>query len=134
VNDEPPFGSLQFTVLEVENTLLELDDTKGPGPDGVPPLILKNFASGFALPLCMLFNRSLATCIFPDRWKISFVTPIFKSGRRNDISNCRLLPSYSNCWCIGSCTSILKGEGTFNMALIRVGQLSLICSNIPLLF
>jgi hypothetical protein len=31
VNDEPPFGSLQFTVLEVENKLLELDSSKGPG-------------------------------------------------------------------------------------------------------
>jgi hypothetical protein len=40
-------------------------------------------------PLHMLFNRSLATCIFPDRWKFSFVTNIFKSGRRNDISNYR---------------------------------------------
>jgi hypothetical protein len=48
VNDEPPFGSIQFTVLEVENALLELDNSKGPGPDGVPPLILKNCASGFA--------------------------------------------------------------------------------------
>jgi hypothetical protein len=30
VNDEPPFGSLQFTVSEVENALLELDSNKGP--------------------------------------------------------------------------------------------------------
>jgi hypothetical protein len=29
----------------------------------------------------------LVTCIFPDRWKLSFVTPIFKSG--NDLSNYR---------------------------------------------
>jgi hypothetical protein len=47
--------------------LLELDSSKGPGTDGVPPLILKNGASGFVLPCCMIFNGSLATCIFPDR-------------------------------------------------------------------
>jgi hypothetical protein len=29
MNDDPPFGS------EVENALLELDSSKGPGPDGV---------------------------------------------------------------------------------------------------
>jgi hypothetical protein len=34
-------------------------------------------------------KRSLETCIFPDRWKHSFVISIFKSGRRNDISNYR---------------------------------------------
>jgi hypothetical protein len=67
VSDEPPFGSLQFTVLEVLNALLDLDTNKGPGPDGVPPFILKSCASAFALPLCRLFNRSLASCIFTDR-------------------------------------------------------------------
>jgi hypothetical protein len=41
VSEEPPFGSLQFTVLEVLNALLNLDSNKGPGPDGVPLLILK---------------------------------------------------------------------------------------------
>jgi hypothetical protein len=89
VSDEPPFGSLQFTVLEVLNVLLDLDSNKGLGPGGVPPLILKNCASAFALPLCLLFNRSLASCVFPDRWKLSFVTSIFKSGKRNDVSNYR---------------------------------------------
>jgi hypothetical protein len=89
VSDEPPFGLLQFTVLEVLNALLDLDTIKGPGPDGVPPLILKSCVSAFALPLCLLFNRSLASCVFPDRWKLSFVVPIFKSGKRNDVSNYR---------------------------------------------
>jgi hypothetical protein len=65
----------------------DLDSNKGPGPDGVPPLILKNCASAFALPLCLLFNRSLASCVFPDWWKFSFVTLIFKSGKRNEVSN-----------------------------------------------
>jgi hypothetical protein len=61
VSDEPPFESLQFTVLEVLNTLLDLDSNNGPGPDCVPPLILKNCASAFALPLSPLFYRSLAS-------------------------------------------------------------------------
>jgi hypothetical protein len=41
----------------------------------------------FALPLCLLFNKSLGCCVFPDRWKLPFVTPIFKSGKSNDVSN-----------------------------------------------
>jgi hypothetical protein len=78
VSDGPPLGSLQFTVLEVMNALLDLYTNKGPSPVGVPPLILKICASVFSLPLYLLFNRSLASCVFPDRWKLSFVTPIFK--------------------------------------------------------
>jgi hypothetical protein len=80
VSNEPPFGSLQFTVLEVLNALLELDTNKGPGPDGVPPLFQKGCASALPLPLCLLFNRLLACCVFPDRWKLSFVTPIFNTN------------------------------------------------------
>jgi hypothetical protein len=67
VSDESP-----FVVLEVLNALLDLDSNKGQGSDGIPPLILKNCALAFALPLCLLFNRSLASCVFPDyiRWKV----------------------------------------------------------------
>jgi hypothetical protein len=99
VSDEPAFGSLQFTVLKVLNALLDLDSNKGPGPDGVPPLILKYCASAFALPLCLLCNSSLAFCVFTDRWKLSFVTPIFKSRKHNDVSNyCRRSVNFLNYW------------------------------------
>jgi hypothetical protein len=67
VSDESHFGPLQFTVLEKLNALLDLDSNTGLGPDGFPPLILKSCASAFALPLCLLFNRALAFCVFPNR-------------------------------------------------------------------
>jgi hypothetical protein len=43
--DDPPFGAVQFPVNEVQSVLLDLDISKGAGPDGILPLILKNFAS-----------------------------------------------------------------------------------------
>jgi hypothetical protein len=66
-----------------------LDDVgdEGPGPDGVPPLILKSCASGLSLPLCLFFNRSLAFFLISGSSR--FVTPIFKIGERNDVSNYR---------------------------------------------
>jgi hypothetical protein len=48
VNAEPPFGLLQFTVSEVENTLMVLKSQKDLGPNVVPPLILKICSSAFA--------------------------------------------------------------------------------------
>jgi hypothetical protein len=39
---------------------------KGPGPDGIPPTILKNCAPAFAKPLSLLFNRSMETSVFPE--------------------------------------------------------------------
>jgi hypothetical protein len=64
VQDDTPFGALQFTDDEVQWVLLELDVSKGVGPDGIPPLIMKNFASAFARPLSLPFNRCLSTWVF----------------------------------------------------------------------
>jgi hypothetical protein len=53
---------------EVETVLQDLDVNKGSGPD----------ASAFAKPLSLLFKKSMATSVFPERWKGSYFTPIFK--------------------------------------------------------
>jgi hypothetical protein len=89
VQGDPPFGALQFILDEVQSVLLELDVSKGAGPDGIPPLFLKNCASDFARPLSLLFNRSIPICVFPDRWKLSYETPIFKKSRRNIVEDYR---------------------------------------------
>jgi hypothetical protein len=31
----------------------------------------------------------MAMSVFPDRWKVSFVTPIFKKSRRNNVEDYR---------------------------------------------
>jgi hypothetical protein len=61
VQDDPPYGALQFTFDEVQSVLLELD-VKVAGPDDIPPLIVNNCASSF---------RSLSTSAFPDKWQFS---------------------------------------------------------------
>jgi hypothetical protein len=71
VSDEPPFGSLQFTVSEVLNALLDLDSNKGSGPDGVPPLILKN---------CALHCHFV--CSSTGQWHLAF----FLIGRSSRLS------------------------------------------------
>jgi hypothetical protein len=75
VQDDSHFGALKLTVDEVQSILLGLDVSNGMGSDGMPPLFLKKCASDFVHPLSLLLNRSLSTCVFPDRWKLSYVTP-----------------------------------------------------------
>ncbi len=41
------------------------------------------------LPLSILFNKSLTENKFPSKWKISYVSPIFKDGDKSDVSNYR---------------------------------------------
>jgi hypothetical protein len=77
LSDEIPLGSLQLSVTEVECALMDLDANKVPSSDKSPPSKLKKCATGFASPLCLIFNRSLSTCVFPAQWKLFFVTPLF---------------------------------------------------------
>lgn len=66
-----------------------MDASKGPGPDGIPPVFLKNLAVELTAPLFWLFNMSLTSGNFSKLWKISYLVPFFKSGRKSDVSNYR---------------------------------------------
>lgn len=57
--------------------------------DGLSPFLLKNAAASLAEPLSILFNISLQSGLFLNEWKVSFLTPIFKAGSKQDISNYR---------------------------------------------
>lgn len=80
-------SEIRVTPVEIFLLLEKLDPRKSCGPDLIPPLFLKRCAASLAYPVAILFNKSLSDAIFPDLWKKSFITPIYKSGNRNDISN-----------------------------------------------
>ncbi|KAK9879758.1 hypothetical protein WA026_006820 [Henosepilachna vigintioctopunctata] len=69
--------------------LNSFDVNKGPGPDKIPSLLLRKCSSSLALPLHIVFNRSISSGRFPSFWKTSYIKPVLKSGSRADISNCR---------------------------------------------
>lgn len=79
----------QFTVTEITSKLQQLDASKGPGPDGIPPILLKNCCAPLAEPLKDLFSKTMSEGFFPATWKSSNLLPIFKSGDRSDITNYR---------------------------------------------
>jgi hypothetical protein len=74
----------------VERGFVALDTQKGPGPDGISPLILKMIVLVVKKPAyTVLFNLSLLSDVFPCVWKESYVVPLFKSGDKRNISNYR---------------------------------------------
>jgi len=73
----------------VEKILRELKVSKSPGPDGIYPRILKEFATELADPLAKIFKASIDSGQLPSYWKIAKVTPIFKKGDKKDPSNYR---------------------------------------------
>ena len=38
-------------------------------------------------PLMLIFDSSLQSGIFPDKWKIARVSPIFKTGEKSQLTN-----------------------------------------------
>jgi hypothetical protein len=83
------FSNIQIDESEVESALKGLNANKSPGDDGIPLSFVKLCADGLKVPLLHILNTSLSQGIFPEKWKNSFLVPIFKSGKRNDVSNYR---------------------------------------------
>ena len=93
---EPPHYSyssqiddFDITEAEVKKLLLGLKAGKAPGPDCIPPLLLTENAEALALPLAILFRKSLREGRIPDDWRKANVIPIFKKGSRLNANNYR---------------------------------------------
>ena len=73
----------------MEDILKTLDTSKAMGPDLINARILKEASRELSIPLCMLFNTSLQSNIFPSQWKIANVVPVFKKNDPQKVNNYR---------------------------------------------
>ena len=63
---------------------------KAPGPDNIPPYLIKQLKDQLALPLTIVFNKSLKEGSVPSSWKEANITPIFKKkGSKHSPGNYR---------------------------------------------
>lgn len=89
------FNNVPMEHDKIIHFLSLLKDDYSPGPDGIPPIILKKCSSIIAFPLQLLFELSLKSGKFPSVWKKSFITPVFKKGSKSDIKNYRPIAKLS---------------------------------------
>ena len=66
-----------------------LGSKKVPGPDKIRNEMLKTGMQYFITALCKLFNLILKSVFFPSTWCERIITPIYKSGNKNDPFNYR---------------------------------------------
>jgi hypothetical protein len=94
-------NSFFFTPVQlndVNNCILHLRATSAPGHDQFSPLIIKENKDCIVHPLTYVINLSLRQGYIPADWKRAHVTPIFKAGERDNMSNYRpisVLPVFS---------------------------------------
>ncbi|XP_046662827.1 uncharacterized protein LOC124355712 [Homalodisca vitripennis] len=74
---------------EVEGILRSLDSSKSPGPDMIPPRVLRMCAEVLAPHLSIHFNNLLSQGVFPTNLKSGFLVPLHKSGSRSNVKNYR---------------------------------------------
>ena len=87
-----PDHTLTTWIVNESDVVLELqrlNPKKSLGPDGISGQLLKGTARTTASVLTRIFNKSLSSVTFPQPWKLSHVTPIYKKGNRQDSTNYR---------------------------------------------
>jgi hypothetical protein len=88
-------SSLSINDEDIFHEFSKLDDDFSSGPDGIPPALLKMCGSTLCKPLAIIFSRSLFEGSFPQLWKTSFISPIFKKGCKKNICNYRPIAKLS---------------------------------------
>ena len=74
---------------EVLTLLLNMSTNKATGMDQLSIKLVKLAAPLITHAMAIIFNKSITSGIFPCEWKISKVTPVYKTGPRKVMSNYR---------------------------------------------
>lgn len=93
----PDASAIEIGISGITKLLNELDPSKSPGPDKIPPRLLKLLADEVSPCLQLLFSASLHQGILPTDWKKATVCPIFKKGDRKNPANYRPVSLTSIC-------------------------------------
>lgn len=80
---------MQVTENDILTVIHALDENKTNSPDKIPPVFYIETATSISKVLSILFNISLRSMTYPDEFKKSIISPIFKSGDIDNIENYR---------------------------------------------
>lgn len=78
-----------ITTGDVLRSIKKIKSNFTMGPDLIPAFLIRDCATLFCEPLCIIFNLVLQTCTFPDIWKVSRICPVYKKGCKTEITNHR---------------------------------------------
>lgn len=79
---------LNISDEQIINAINELSENTN-SPDEIPTVFYKRTMRNIIHPLKILFSNSLHNRTFPDKLKLSFITPLHKNGDKSNIINYR---------------------------------------------
>ena len=88
----------KVTDLEIELIISKLDKKKSTGFDHISNSLVRDLRTSIVRPLMICINKSLEEGTVPFDLKVAKITPLFKSGDRENVTNYRpisLLPVFS---------------------------------------
>ena len=81
--------TLKITESQISKALKNLKPDKSPGMDDIQPIFLKELHQELAIPLTIIFNKSLQQRQVPDEWKRAKISAIYKKGKKSLAGNYR---------------------------------------------
>jgi len=88
---------IPVTEIEVIDVIKSLKNKDSSGYDGISNNILKHCVKDISKPLTSIFNLSLETGVFPDRFKFAIVQLIHKKGDKTKLTNYRPISLLTSC-------------------------------------
>ena len=86
---DPVIQDVFIDPITLDTDLKKIKPNKASGPDEISSRCLSLANTSSANGLLTVFQKCIAVCQFPNRWKTAQITPIFKKGSRQDIANYR---------------------------------------------
>ena len=79
-------NSANYTEEQISDILFELNPDKSTGPDKNGNTLLKKCHKTLCKSLKLIFRTCLNKQCYPSYWKICQITPIFKEGKKADVT------------------------------------------------
>ena len=73
-------NDMTFTTQDIKMAIKEIDQNASSCPDDIPAKILVKCAESLAVPLNIIWQKSLKSGKIPQKLKRQFITPIYKKG------------------------------------------------------
>ena len=87
ITDE--INDFSITTETITKVISDINVFKTNSPDGIPGIFYKSTIDSIKIPLHILFTQAINTMVYPEKWKISLISPIHKSGDNTNVENYR---------------------------------------------